>query len=74
MRSTSDEYTPEQRRMIDARLSTENAGKQYGPFTVDEAVAFLKAELKARKKVASKARENVGDRGRHPLRNRRGSV
>ena len=47
------EYTPQQRRMIDARLALSaediKAGRTYGPFdSVREMVASMKRELKAR--------------------------
>ena len=48
----ADEYTPEQRRIIDARLALADEdvkkGRVYGPFTGKEATRFLRAELKAR--------------------------
>lgn len=45
-----DEYTPEQRRIIDTQLDKADKGPFHGPFkTVDEAVAFLRKEVKARK-------------------------
>ena len=52
--AADDEYTPEQRRTIDARLahSAEDIkrGRTYGPFkTADEAIKFLRKEIKARK-------------------------
>ena len=48
------EYTPEQRRIIDARLAKADEdikhGRVYGPFnTADEAIKFLRKEIKARK-------------------------
>ena len=42
-----DEYTPEQRRMINARLDEAEKGPFYGPFTAKEAAAFLRETLKA---------------------------
>ena len=51
-----DEYTPEQRRIIDARLDEAEKGRTYGPFTAAEATRFLKAELKARSKTLKKTR------------------
>jgi len=42
-----DEYTPEQRRMVNARLDEAEKGPFYGPFTPKEAAAFLKETLKA---------------------------
>jgi hypothetical protein len=44
-----DEYTPEQRRLIDARLAEARKGPYYGPFdTVEEMAAHMKARLKKR--------------------------
>jgi hypothetical protein len=43
----ADEYTPEQRRTINARLDEAEKGPFYGPFTAKEATAFLKETLKA---------------------------
>ena len=46
----SDEYTPEQRRAIDARLADARKGPYYGPFdTANEAVKFLRKEIRARR-------------------------
>jgi AbrB family looped-hinge helix DNA binding protein len=52
--TADDEYTPAQRRVIDARLveSAEDVkkGRTYGPFdTANEAIKFLHKEIKARK-------------------------
>ena len=46
-----DEYTPEQRRMISARLDEAEKGPFYGPFTAKEATAFLKETLKATRRA-----------------------
>lgn len=54
--SADDEYTPEQRRIIDARLDEAEKGRTHGPFTAAEATRFLKAELKARSKTLQKTR------------------
>jgi antitoxin (DNA-binding transcriptional repressor) of toxin-antitoxin stability system len=48
-----DEYTPEQRKLIDARLDEAleevNKGHTAGPFdTADEMVAFIKREIRKR--------------------------
>ncbi len=56
--TADDEYTPEQRRFIDARLAEGladiKAGRTYGPFnTADEMIAHMKAQLK-RKRAAAK--------------------
>jgi AbrB family looped-hinge helix DNA binding protein len=49
--TADDEYTPAQRRIIDARLAESEAdykaGRSYGPFnTADEMIADMKATLK----------------------------
>ena len=54
--NADDEYTAEQRRVIDARLDDAEKGKTYGPFTAAEATRFLKAELKSRSKTLKKPR------------------
>lgn len=47
--TADDEYTPEQRRVIDARLAKAEKGPFHGPFnTADEMIAHVKAELKKR--------------------------
>jgi len=47
--AAADEYTPEQRRMIDAELDEAAKGPFHGPFsTAGEMIAHLKRELKAR--------------------------
>jgi bifunctional DNA-binding transcriptional regulator/antitoxin component of YhaV-PrlF toxin-antitoxin module len=51
--TADDEYTPEQRRVIGARLAKADedikAGRVHGPFnTADEMIASMKAELKKR--------------------------
>jgi len=52
--SADDEYTPEQRRIIDARLAKAAKTPAYGPFTAAQATRFLHAELKARGKRIKK--------------------
>ena len=48
--TADDEYTPKQRRIIDTRLAKAQKGPYYGPFeTANEAVKFLRSEIKARK-------------------------
>ena len=49
-----DEYTPEQRRIIDARLDEAEKGPFYGPFTAKEATAFLKRTLKTSRRARPK--------------------
>ncbi len=45
-----DEYTPEQRHLIDAELAEASKGPYYGPFeTADAAVKFLDQEIRKRK-------------------------
>jgi hypothetical protein len=46
--AADDEYTPEQRRVIDGRLARAAKSPAYGPFTVAQTTRFLRAELKAR--------------------------
>jgi len=44
-----DEYTPEQRRIIDAQLAEAEKGPFHGPFnTADDMIAHIKGELKRR--------------------------
>ena len=55
--TADDEYTPEQRRAIDARLSKADeeikAGRVHGPFTAKQAGAFI--ETLAKDRSAKKA-------------------
>ena len=48
------EYSPEQRRIINARLDDAEKGPFYGPFTAPQAAAFLKKTLKARRDARPK--------------------
>jgi len=49
------EYTPAQRRVIDARLSEARKGPYFGPFeTADEAIKFLRGEIRKRKAAKRK--------------------
>ena len=51
--TADDEYTPAQRRIINARLAKAEKGPFHGPFnSADEAIAHMKSELK--KKSAAK--------------------
>jgi bifunctional DNA-binding transcriptional regulator/antitoxin component of YhaV-PrlF toxin-antitoxin module len=55
--AADDEYTPAQRRIVDARLAGARKGPYYGPFeTVDEAIAFLRREIKSRNRKEAKRR------------------
>ncbi|HXB70140.1 MAG TPA: AbrB/MazE/SpoVT family DNA-binding domain-containing protein [Candidatus Acidoferrales bacterium] len=57
--NADDEYTPAQRRIIDARLNKAEKGPSYGPFnTADEMIAHMKDELK--KRAAAKKIKRVG--------------
>lgn len=48
--SADDEYTREQRRVVDARLAEARKGPYYGPFgTPEEAVKFLRKEIRSRR-------------------------
>jgi bifunctional DNA-binding transcriptional regulator/antitoxin component of YhaV-PrlF toxin-antitoxin module len=47
--NADDEYTPEQRRKIDAELADARKGPFHGPFdSADEMIAHMKGELKKR--------------------------
>jgi len=53
--SAEEEYTPAQRRVIDARLAKAEKGPYYGPFqTAEEAIKFLRKEIKHRKAIKPK--------------------
>ena len=53
--TTDDEYTPAERRVIDARLAEARRGPYYGPFkTAGHAVAFLRKENRNRKAAKTK--------------------
>jgi bifunctional DNA-binding transcriptional regulator/antitoxin component of YhaV-PrlF toxin-antitoxin module len=48
--SADDEYTPQQRKVIDARLAEAKKGPHHGPFsTADAAIKFLNKEIAKRK-------------------------
>jgi hypothetical protein len=50
-----DEYTPAQRRIIDARLTEARKGPYHGPFqTAEEAIRFIRKETRNRKVMKSK--------------------
>ena len=60
--AADDEYTPEQRRIIDGRLAEGladiKAGRTFGPFeTADDMIAHMKAGLKKRV-IATKAKRS----------------
>jgi bifunctional DNA-binding transcriptional regulator/antitoxin component of YhaV-PrlF toxin-antitoxin module len=53
--AADDEYTPAQRRTIEARLAKARKGPYYGPFeTADKAIAFLRREIRSRKATKRK--------------------
>jgi bifunctional DNA-binding transcriptional regulator/antitoxin component of YhaV-PrlF toxin-antitoxin module len=55
--SADDEYTPAQRRIIDARLDEAEKGPFYGPFsTVNEMVAHLKGQVTRRQAIMKSKR------------------
>jgi bifunctional DNA-binding transcriptional regulator/antitoxin component of YhaV-PrlF toxin-antitoxin module len=55
--SADVEYTPAQRRIIDAQLEEAEKGPFHGPFsTVDEMTAHIKAEVKRRKAIKKSKR------------------
>ena len=50
----SDEYTPAQRRIIDARLTEAPKGPYHGPFeTAEEVIRFIRKEIRNRKAQTS---------------------
>jgi hypothetical protein len=51
------EYTPEQRRVIDAQLDEAEKGPFHGPFsTADEMIAHMKSRLRKRAAVKKSKR------------------
>ena len=53
--SAADDYTAEQRRIIDAQLNNATKGPYHGPFeTADAAINFLRKEIRRRKGVKPK--------------------
>jgi bifunctional DNA-binding transcriptional regulator/antitoxin component of YhaV-PrlF toxin-antitoxin module len=53
--SADDEYTPAQRRAVDAQLKEATKGPYYGPFeTADAAIKFLRTEIRTRKRNTAK--------------------
>ena len=54
--AADDEYTPEQRQVIDARFAKAAKSPVYGPFTPAQATRFLRSERKARGKKIKKSR------------------
>jgi antitoxin component of MazEF toxin-antitoxin module len=53
--TADDEYTPAQRRVIDARLRQARKGPYHGPFeTADQAIKFLRKEIRTRKTIKTK--------------------
>jgi bifunctional DNA-binding transcriptional regulator/antitoxin component of YhaV-PrlF toxin-antitoxin module len=53
--TAKNEYTPAQRRLIDARLAEARKGPYHGPFeTANEAITFLRKEIKSRKAAKRK--------------------
>ena len=50
-----DEYTPAQRRVIDARLRDARKGPYHGPFdTAEEAIRFVRKRSRNRKRMKGK--------------------
>src|ERR1035441_2247902 len=59
--NADDEYTPAQRRIIDAGLDKAEKGPSYGPFnTADEMIAHMKGELKKRAAAKKSKRVEIG--------------
>jgi AbrB family looped-hinge helix DNA binding protein len=62
--NADDEYTPEQRRIIDARLDESDKdlkkGRTFGPFdTAEEMIASMKAELQKKAQLRKGAVKNT---------------
>lgn len=60
--TTDGDYTPEQRRILDARLAESaqdlRQGRTYGPFeSADATIKFLRKEIRARKRNRDKKRQ-----------------
>jgi AbrB family looped-hinge helix DNA binding protein len=54
--SADDEYTPQQRRIIDTKLAEAEKGPHYGPFkTANAAIRFLNKEIRTRNAGKRKA-------------------
>jgi len=69
--NADDEYTPAQRRIIDARLAQARKGPHYGPFnTADEMIADMKERLK-KSDAANRNEVPLAVRGRGPAPQRR---
>jgi antitoxin component of MazEF toxin-antitoxin module len=50
--TADDEYTPEQRRLIDAQLADIKAGRTFGPFeSADQMITHMKAQVKKKATV-----------------------
>ena len=48
--SADGDYTPSQRKVVDARLAKARKGPYHGPFnSADDAIGFLKKEIRIRK-------------------------
>lgn len=55
--ATPSEESPSTRRRIDARIAKAQQGPYHGPFeTVDEALTYLKKEVRKRRRSRAKAR------------------
>jgi len=53
--SANDEYTPRQRRVVDAAIAKARKGPYHGPFeTADDAISFLRKEIRKRKAARPK--------------------
>jgi len=48
--SADGDYTPAQRKVVDARLAEARNGAYHGPFdSADDAIRFLRSEIRTRK-------------------------
>lgn len=53
--SADDEYTPAQRRAVDAQLAETAKNPKHGPFdSADDAIRFLNREIRARRAAAKR--------------------
>ena len=53
--SADDEYTPQQRRVVDAAIAKAREGPCHGPFeTADAAISFLRKEIRKRNAAKTK--------------------
>jgi AbrB family looped-hinge helix DNA binding protein len=65
--TADDEYTPQQRRIINARLADAEKGPYYGPFkNGTDLASFLRREHQSSKRTKSKTHYRIRDLMPHP--------